>query len=694
MKKIYLYLDESGNFASDSSMRDNPSLVGGYLKYDTPMDTEDAKEICHGHPIHSCEMPRGEFACLAISILQDMQMRGCCLVVFENKERLEIVDGDTTYLNIISEGVVQLMHLMKSRFGSVEFNLIIAQRVAVNRPEYKYRSNGYYISWDEYKKRIQEKIIIGASKTTTNFNIKNWNIEFSDGNTDFRLMLADVVCHSRFRQNKKFDQGQREILMDLYDVDFIFSVFPAELDTAIRRSLVKGNIADAIFEFLVADNKLVSPKYLREIGNSLELINEASRDMHYKMLFSRIINLLNTENEIQLVQLIIIKIRKYLIPHPMFKNLIPISFKMDISLLSLTVATHEGDIEKANTEVEYCLTLLPSLTRRWESLDYYFIFKIRYAVHLINMYDIQKCIDEMNELESVIDNTFMLFPLADGLSELCRDIKSDIKGKMYGNRLQARLNLMKSDTTQYEFAIADSDRAIKEFSRIYDLRRQYQYRCRIEYEAGNCQSAFDWLKKSIFINEPCDDINLLIAISIGGDKLQAAFTLMHLFSIMLLAYEQKENIIFESIWSACMHNKIDKYIENTCTMTHPYEILYWKLGKLAYLKGSNTAGEGKMNRALKICDVSKDNQSLKAIGLGILADKTYILSSDFSKNKKNYDSALSSLCSEYEAFMKMELPESMKEHFSKWREHIIRLKNSKTPQNHSILKKLSNQVYF
>lgn len=694
MKKIYLYLDESGNFEADGSMRYNPSLVGGYLTYDKPLTMEEAKKICEGRQIHCCEMPSREFSTLALSILTNMKSQRCSFVVFENKERLEIVDSDTTYLNIISEGVVQLMQLLKSRFGSIEFNLIIAQRVAVNRPDYKYRPEGYYISWAEYTKKLQERIIIGASKTTNEFNIKNWNVEFCDARTDYRLMLSDVLCHSRFRINKKFDEKQKEKLNYLFQEDLIFSVYPSELDTTIRRSLIKGNIAEAIFELVVADYKAIDEKYLNEIQNALQNVNETARDIQYKMLFSRIMSLLHIGNELELVQLIVDRIRKSFLNDPRYNNLIPVSFKMDISLLGLTIATHEGAIMKANAEIDCCTELLPFLVRRWESIDYYFIFKIRYAVHLINSYDMRRCISEMRQLENVIDNTFALFPLADGFGDLCKDIKSDVKGKVFGNRLQARLNLIKTDSTQYELAVIDSESAMKEFSRLSDLKRQYQYRSRIEYEAGDYKAALEWLEKSILTNDSNGDLKIIISDAISGDKLEAAFTLMHFVNIMLLAKEAKDNVVFTKMYTAWKQNNVDEYLKNSFVEAHPYEVIYWKIGKLAYMTGSHSFGEEKMNIAFKICNKSKDNLSLKAIGLGILADKVFLISSINSNKQINLVAAIWDFCSAYESFMRLELPDSMQAHFSIWGKQISQLKDKKIQADYKSLKRLSEQVYY
>lgn len=693
MKKIYLYLDESGNFASDSSMHDNPSLVGGYMTFDEPMTNEQAKIICSGQYIHSYEMSIQDFANTALEMLDTMKSLGCVFVVFENGERLEIVDGDTTYLNIISEGVVQLMQLLKSRYGIVEYNLIIAQRVAVNRPEYKFRPEGYYIAWSEYEKRLQEKIIIGASKTTSNFNIKNWKIEFRDARVDYRLMLADVVCHSRFRINKKFNEEQILKLKKHFNEGLYFSVFPSELETNILKSLVKGNISDAIFELIISERKLVITKYIEEVVHALLPINEISREIQFKMLFNRIMNLLNVSNELDLIKSMIANFKEYFIVDESYKNLVPNNFKMDLSLLSLTIATHEGSINQANIEIDYCMALLPQLIKRWESIDYYFIFKIRYGIHLINSYDIETCILEMNKLEDIIDNTFTLFPLVDEFSNLCNEIKSDIKGKVLGNRLQARTNLIKSDISQYELAIIDSNNAIKEFFRVSDLKRQYQYRSRVEYEFGNYISAMKWLDKSLSLkNKDNFEVNLLREVS--GNKIEVAYTLMHLSNIMLIAKDGNGDEFFRNIYTIWEKNNMNQYLKVNFDNNHPYEIIFWKVGKLEVLLGNRNAGFKKMDIAYEVCRKSTQNQTLRAIGLGILVDRVYLLSLDNQRNKRELNLAINKLYNDYVSFMNLDLPDTMREHFNKWKRQIYLCKNLDGQNLHIDFKALSDQIYY
>ena len=223
MKQIYLYLDESGDFESDGSLKDNPSIVGGILAYDREINKECAAKICGNKEIHCCKLPKNEFTSTAMPILRELKTIGCDLVIFENKERLEVVDGDTTYLNIISEGVIQLLQLLTSRFGEIKLNVVVAVRVAVKRDDYK---NGFIIDKTEYIKRLEEKIIIGISrKSISSIRKENWEIDLKSAKKDYRLMLADVVCHTWFRKNRKFTLDQQNELVDLFNTDMIFSVF-------------------------------------------------------------------------------------------------------------------------------------------------------------------------------------------------------------------------------------------------------------------------------------------------------------------------------------------------------------------------------------------------------------------------------------------------------------------------------------
>ena len=154
----------------------------------------------------------------------------------------------------------------------MRLNIIIAVRVAVNREGY---TNGYIIDKTEYIKRLQEKIIIGiARRSILSIKEENWNLELKSAKKDFRLMLADVVCHSWFRRNKKFTSEQQKELYTLYNVDTRFSVFPNDLEISYQRMMAQGNVGDAIFEVYANDDGKYIRKYTRQLVSSLGELNE------------------------------------------------------------------------------------------------------------------------------------------------------------------------------------------------------------------------------------------------------------------------------------------------------------------------------------------------------------------------------------------------------------------------------------
>ena len=128
--------------------------------------------------------------------------------------------------------------------------------------------------------------------------------------------------------------------------------------------------------------------------------------------------------------------------------------------------------------------------------------------------------------------------------------------------------------------------------------------------------------------------------------------------------------------------------------SHPYEIILWKLGKLDVLIGNGSAGLKKLDIAYDICRQSIQNQTLRAIGLGILADRVCLLSLDSQKNRKELNLAVNKLYNDYTSFMNLDLPDTMREHFSKWKKQIYLCKNSHRQGLHNNLKSLVDKIYY
>ncbi len=673
MKTFYLYLDESGDFEKDKDDRDNPSLVGGLLSADKPIPDNLALEILGAQYIHSCEIPFNEYGSFAVEKLQKVVDLGLSLVIFENKDRLEVVDGDTTYLNVIAEGIIQLLQLLQAEYRDIHLDITVAVRKAINREDYK---NRYIINKAEYNKRLQEKIIIGlARKSITSIGKANWTLDLETAREDHRLMLADIVCHTWFRKDQKFTEAEKKIVTGMYKEKFVFSMFSSESELRYQRMILDGNIGDVIYEIYTNDGKQSSRKYLDIALIKLKQLNEYSRELQLYNLFNKVMNLLYIDTNYWMVPKTITRIKGEFLPLLEANHILTASFAMDIYLLSLTIATHQGSIQLAEEDIKNCEKLLPLLVNKWESLDYYFIYKVRRAVHLINKYDINLCISEMEELELLIENTFALFPIADGLNKICDEMKSDIKGKVLGNRLQARFIYIKQDPTQLALARKESDLAIKEFTKKSDINRQYQYRCRIEYEAGFCKEALEWLVRSIEVDFEESNYEQLLNTVINMDKQFASYSLVHYISIIAEASLNKQNDLAKNMYRAWEKLKINEYLSSKDYDGHPYEIIYWKLATYLVNQGSVKAAIKHYARALSICNSSPDNQTLKAIALGIKAEKVSKLMEQRKYRQSELKHEIDDLVKTYFEFMNLKIPLTMTRHFMKWKPIIDNLKN-------------------
>ena len=163
MKKIRfeLYIDESGSFEDAASSDFHPkeaSLVGGIL-VDAGYLSESKVESLLPQHIHSCEQDsKGREICLAA--LGTVTSEGARFVIFENKERISIINGDTTYLNIISEGLVRLFSDLALEYPeqeiSVDVTVALRKNVSAGRG---------IISTQEYRKRPCTDNLIPLSLT-------------------------------------------------------------------------------------------------------------------------------------------------------------------------------------------------------------------------------------------------------------------------------------------------------------------------------------------------------------------------------------------------------------------------------------------------------------------------------------------------------------------------------------------------
>src|SRR5699024_4428711 len=116
---------ESGEFKYDDNKRRNPSLVGGVLVKRGDITEASAERFIGRKTIHYTELNDGAEN---MRLLEWVKQNKGEFVVFQNKERVKIIDGDTTYLNVLAEGIIRLLSHLSAVHQDFMLRILIATR--------------------------------------------------------------------------------------------------------------------------------------------------------------------------------------------------------------------------------------------------------------------------------------------------------------------------------------------------------------------------------------------------------------------------------------------------------------------------------------------------------------------------------------------------------------------------------------
>ncbi|WP_078427978.1 hypothetical protein [Alkalihalobacterium alkalinitrilicum] len=720
-----LWLDESGNFIDEQKKTGAPSIVGGMLvpvkknndQWASALVTQTREKYnIKERYIHGTELHGNKYGEMAVELLQKCIDEDARLIIFENEERIDIVNSDMTYLNILAEGIIQLLQTLAAEHEEIKLSILAANRVKVDGMQD--RQETILIKDYEYKERLAEKIALSmARRNLMNGSNWNWSFQLDSAKSNPRLMLADVVCHSWFVQDgRKFTDVTRELLRNLYKPAFVFSVFEHATEAAIRRSLMAGTIGEALFEWLDAKTATsVKPSYV-----STEIATTIEEDLDYSYYlqliatkltqipeFAQATQLSIVENHVETLISIDRNFDKAtrmleLIKHEVAPALAKAGvkekrffFKVYINLLK--IANHRGNVILGSEQIEISRSLLDQLAGRWETIDDVIGYMILEGVHRMNTYDFQGTIDGMNKVQKFIDTSFELLSISllEDLSLFSEDMKSNLKGKVLGTRLQARSFLIREDREQIVLARKDSDDAIEEFSTQSDLNRQYQYRCQIECEAKEPIEALKWLGKAFQTTyKSTNDLQTLMKKIHEARYIDQIFGAMHYSRALVSAYECNEFDLAERMYEQWVKSKIEQTLFSIDVKEHPYEIILWKhayyLGKTNRLK----AAIEKYDQAYKICNHSVNRYTLRSIGLGILFEKTSVLQIAGKKYSHEAKKALQIACKQYDEFMKEGLPEQLNSYFEQFKPTIENLHSLSEEDQSKILYTLSLKIPY
>ena len=654
MRSFELYLDESGKFINEDKAI-TPSLIGGLLVRKDDLSLKKADDIMKeaiknvpGNYVHINDISKKDLKLsgkVAVDIMQKIKNIPAYVVIFSNKELLDFKDDKLLYLNIMAEGIINLLEkLSLEKSDAIELNV-----VAAVRRDLKINDNRTIIEIDEYSTRIKERIYMKMAEKNL-FLSKNCKVNFklSSARTNPKLMLADVVCNSKLTLNSsKFNDEQKQILNNIFDSSkYVFSVFKPDIQKKISEYLMQNNIVDAIFLLSEENDAKLSKELSTLVVNNINTMPISNLRIQLELLSLKIRSLIDVQRNLLLCEKFLVKLQNEIIGKIKVKDFIINKLKIDISLYLLTIYTHQGDNENSKKQIDISKKELKEINGSWDFLDYYYILKIREAVFYNTCFNNAKSIEILTE---VIDKFIKLLKTMNEVEEFS-NIKSDMVAKAVGTRLQAYTNLITPNTQEalkqeyYQKGIKDSDFTISQFVSEIDKKRQYQYRAMLEISMDNFSEAVKYLMKVVGLTEINFDKFLENVNNISD--FSKNFVMMNYFIIMSHALNNKNKQLGDEMYVAYKNNKAiyDEYSleekessalyenNNKDIYMHPFEIIYWNIGK--YIKETDKEmAEKYFDKALEICD-KMNEQTIDVLAIAIEADKLIIAKNTDEVRKK------------------------------------------------------------
>lgn len=521
-KQYYLYLDESGDFDKDLLENwKNECLVGGLLvEGNTGLTENDAKSILirawkkvfpEGSRIsenemlkkirHSTELDEKK-AKLVTEVLSGAEKYGE-FIIFENFKKTKIINSTVTYVNIMADGIIQLLGrlALENTNETIRLHVIAGFRKDTTGTVSNDSITGY-IDKEECVNRIQERMAllrvknnqILARKSTVSF-------EYCDDKRTMSLILADYICNFYYtniariyREEYKDGITYKEFLMEKYHGNNIFSLNGNNERERLMSYLNVQEYGTALYEAGVG---LIKQKEnINSLIQAFSQLPELIQINHLQSFDNYINNIVAVERRLDDETIRNIERSLDIIKKIGETGGIDVTVNcFSMLLYQLAIYNHRGDLYHMDLLFEECKTLVGKVASRTENINYLFMFYNRYAIFLIDDFRVQEAYELLEQVKDAFEGMELAissFPYQSE-SDSDRSITSEQLGKILGTQAQCCRYMLSIQKMGYERAAEVSDGAIKNFIIDRDKKRQYQYRAQIEIEAGHYEQAWKYL---------------------------------------------------------------------------------------------------------------------------------------------------------------------------------------------------------
>lgn len=619
-KQLDFYIDESGDFNDTKMEREHPeelSMVGGLL-CDPLWLTKARMDTMLPNRVHAKNGYNKSF----LSLLERLKQAGCRMVVFENTERLRVVNPQITYANIISEGLVKLFRDLAFEYPEgVHINVIIAQR---------------QLKLSQYRDRLIEKVQMAYGRN--HVQGCEYTLTISDARYDKRLFFADIICNTYLTRHRagKFTLEEQDRIQNIFDQQWFYPVFEDATVMYIKQLYMDGHcgemmhqictlprlqgitsLRDRLLRRIVKANKMERKNWFTQMSMQLKLYHEAR-------MF---------EEGIALAQ----NYQRYFLDH--FEAMPELAqetrfWQFDTDFYLLTMVDHQGDTLACEKYLNSCRNNLDSIYHSWEHMDYCFRFRLRELMVMMGRFDFENLLHSADQLMETFNEISTVFQKIEEQNGSGAGFRSEILGKVLGIRLEALINLASRDSNCFEEALAVSDQALREFSKPEDLKRQWQYRAQLMASAGKPKDAFDCLLRSLNISdsEP-DPYTALLSKAYANEQHADDYTLLHYTAVLLLFEKDKCQAAYFMGKALTIHPRFIKDLHDEKKTGHPWNRVLWHVAQYAKLIGDYTLSDYCYERALAVTREKPERLTMMTYAVSITAERL-LHASDVSAERR------------------------------------------------------------
>ncbi len=681
MKRYQLFLDESGGFIEKRNGKSvkKPSIVAGYLAENNNCTEEWAKSIFREtkdsdsrfekiniDPFHGLEtFNNPNLTAFVTAVLQRMcSNKSIRLIEFKNMKGLDIVNSNVTYLNVLTEGIIQLIiELLVGTRDKVNLDIIFAERSG--------------IKMSEYTERLKERLILQLAafpqQTKTRFS---YTIRCGSAKKDNVLMLADAVCSALRGFSSFFHAEEKAVIKTLKNrpKGLRYSVLENKAWQNMEAFLIENRLADFVYHWYVRIDDDIALKEREEEFKEkvIEKFKTGSPNFissQFKLL-SQIIDSIVSERKYKAADMVMDHLFDDFFPLLEQAGIEVKRHLFDLHFYRLTTCTHQGAVALGNREMQICDELLKKIEWSYEDLEYLLSYKLRKVEQQKNAFDFKGALATLTGMEMLLEESLKVISMVNDLGEFTKNIKSIILGKVLGSKVAVESYLLDEMPELKERILLDSEKAIKQFTEQSDIARQYQTRAMAEYKLGNYENAVKALREAAGVT----DDNLMMLVRTFKEK-KDEFGLMHYANIMALATAEGLQLGKEMYEAWEQENVAD--LINELEVGYPKYVIQWRVATTRCNLGASVkAGlyyRLAMNEALKDINVP----TIYAAGLAIQVE--------YWVNIQGAEKQLELLKVRCAKFMECNIPETMRGYFKDWDKLLFTNNDNKEKKKQALL---------